>query len=146
MPAADQGRDRFGLRGAPFQLDRLAAGFFQDAAGIFDRLERPGVTVGKRHVDDHQRPLHGPADHFGMVDHFVERDRQGGRMPLHDHRQRVADQQTLDAGGVQQPGHGEVVGREHRDLFARGFHGRKFGNRHPLNFGHGNHSGLVGGE
>ena len=48
--------------------------------------------------------LHGPADHLGVIDHLVERDRQRGAMPLHDHRQAVADQDALDAGRVEQRG------------------------------------------
>ena len=90
------------------------------------------VVAGKRHVDDHQGVLHGAADHLGVVDHFVERDRQRVGVALHDHRHAVADENALDAGRVEQRGHRVVVGREHRDLLAGGLHGRKSRNRHSL--------------
>ena len=126
MPADDEAGDDLGLVGAPFELDGLAAGFFQDAAGVFDRLVRAQVvsweTACRRSTSAR---VHGPADHLGVVDHFVERDRQRVGMPLHDHRHAVADQDRLDAGLVEQPGHRVVVGREHRDFLARPFEGHE---------------------
>ena len=112
-----------------FELHGLAARLLENAAGVFDGPVGAQVVAGKRHVDDHQRVLHGAADHFGVVDHLVERDRQRVGVSLHDHRHAVADQDALDAGGVEQAGHGVVVGRQHRDLLAGGLHGPKFGDR-----------------
>ena len=71
----DERRDRFGLGRAPFQLDGLSLGFLQNAAGVFHRFERPGVPVRKGQIDDQQRMFDGAADHLGVVNHFVERDR-----------------------------------------------------------------------
>ena len=116
MPADTSAGDHFGLVDAAFELHGLAAGFLQDAAGVFDRLVRAQVKAGERHVDDHERVLDGAADHFGVVDHFVERDGQRAVVPLHDHRHAVADENAFDAGRVDQPGHRVVVGRDHRDL------------------------------
>ena len=65
-------------------------------------LMRAQVIAGKRHVDDDQGVLHRAADHLGVVDHLVERDRQRVGVPLHDHRHAVADQNALDAGRVEQ--------------------------------------------
>jgi osmotically-inducible protein OsmY len=41
--------------------------------------------------------LHRPTDHFGVIDHLLEGHRQGVLMPLHDHRQAVAHQNTVDS-------------------------------------------------
>ena len=62
----------------------------------------PRWIAGKRHVDDDQRVLDGPADHLGVVDHLVERHRQRAVVPLDDHRHAVADEDALDAGRVDQ--------------------------------------------
>ena len=43
--------------------------------------------------------LAGPAGHrAGVVDHVLERYRQGVLPPLHHHAQRIADQENVDAG------------------------------------------------
>ena len=127
-----QSANHLGLLGAPFQLDRLAARFLQNPAGVFDRLEHAQVVTRKRHVDHHQRVLHRAADHFGVVDHLVERHRQRVGVPLHDHRHAVADQNAFDARRVEQRRHRVVVGREHRDLLAGRLQGRKTRHGHPL--------------
>ena len=52
-----------------------------------------------------QRVLDRAADHLGVVDHLVERDGQRAVVPLDDHRHAVADEDALDAGRVDEPGH-----------------------------------------
>ena len=133
-----QGRDNRGLRGSTFELHGLAARLLENAPGAFDRLVGAQVIAGERHIDDHQRVMHGSAYHLGVVDHLVERHRQGVGMALHDHRHAVANQNPLDAGGIEQRGHRVVIGREHRDLLTRRLHGGEFGNRDATRFvGHG---------
>ena len=124
----NQARDHFGLGDAAFQFHRLAAGLLEDPAGTFDRLVDAEVKAGKRHVHHHQGMAHRPAHHLGMVDHLVQRDRQGGGMALHDHRQAVAHQDAFDARGIDQLGRGIVVGGQHGDLLPGRFHGRELGN------------------
>ena len=41
---------------------------------------------------------------FGVVDDLVERHRQRRRVPLDDHGDRIADQNGVDAGRVEDPG------------------------------------------
>ena len=101
----DERGDRVGLLDAAFELHGLAARFLQDAAGVFDRLVRAQVEARERHVDDHQRVLDRAADHFGVVDHFVERHGQRAVVPLDDHRHAVADENAFDAGRIDEPGH-----------------------------------------
>ena len=123
---ADQGGDRFGLFDAPFELHGLAASFLQDAARVFDRAVGAEVEARERHVDDHERVLDGAADHFGVVDHFVERHGQRAVVSLHDHRHAVADQNAFDAGGIDEPRERVVVGRDHRDLASGRFEAGEF--------------------
>ena len=85
------------------------------------------MEAGEGHVDDHQGVPHGPAHHLGMVDHLFQRHRQRGAVPLDDHRQAVADEDPLDAGGIDQPGHGVIVGGQHGDLSPGRFHGGELG-------------------
>ena len=59
-------------------------------------------------------------------------------MSLDDHRKAVADQNPLDAGGIDQARHRVIVGGQHRDLLARRFHRGELGNRNLLGvFSHG---------
>ena len=68
------------------------------------------VITEKRHVDHDQRVPDRPADHLGVVDHLVHRDRQRVGPTLDDHPQAVADQDRFDAGRVEQSGHGASFG------------------------------------
>ncbi len=115
----DQGTNRLGLIDTSFQLHGLAASFLENAARAFHRLVHAQVIGRKRHVDHNQRPLDRSADDLGVIDHFVQRHRQRRLVPLHDHRNRIADQHGFDSSGVDQPGRGIVVGRQHGDLLAR---------------------------
>ena len=119
--------NRLGLLDAAFELHGLAAGFFQNAAGVFDRPVRAQMETRKWHIDDHESVLHGAADHFGVVDHFVERHRQCAVVPLDDHRHAVADEDALDAGGIDEAGQGVVVRGDHRDLASGRFEAGEFG-------------------
>ena len=119
----NQARDHLGLLDAAFQFHRLAAGFLEDPAGVFDRPMDAQMEAGKRHIDDHQGVPHRPADHLGVVDHFFQRDRQGVGVALHDHRQAVAHEDALDARRIDQLGRGVVVGGEHGDFPPGGFQG-----------------------
>jgi hypothetical protein len=53
-----------------------------------------------------------------VVDHLVERDRQRGGLPLDHHAERVAHEQDIDPGSVEQLREGRVVAGEHGDLVA----------------------------
>jgi hypothetical protein len=53
---------------------------------------------------------------MAVVANFFEGDRQGVRQALHDHAERIADQQHVCAALIEQPRERGVVGREHRDL------------------------------
>ena len=56
------------------------------------------------------------ADHFGVVDHFIERHGQRAVVALDDHRHAVADENAFDTRRIDQAGHRVVVRGDHRDL------------------------------
>ena len=65
------------------------------------------VETGEGHIDHHQGMLYGPTHHFGVVDHFLQRDRQGVGVPLDDHAQGVAHQDAFDFSRIQQLARGK---------------------------------------
>ena len=69
--------------------------------------------------------MYGPPHHFGVINHLLQRDRQGIGVSLYDHPQGVAHQDAFDFCGVQQLRQREIVGRQHGDFLAGGLHGRK---------------------
>ena len=50
-----------------------------------------------------QRLARAAGDGLGVMDHVVERHRQGGRVAEHHHPEAVADEQDRDAGLVEDP-------------------------------------------
>jgi hypothetical protein len=116
------------------ELDRLAAAFFEQLAGGTDRLLGRRVVAHERQVAHHVRPRRGAGHGAAVVTHLVERDRQRVRLPLHDHPERVADQQHVGPARFEQLGHRRVVRGDHRNLgpsFAGSQRGhRDFGGRH----------------
>src|SRR5947209_2352002 len=53
-------------------------------------------------------------------------------MTLHDHAQRIAHQDGVHAGTLKEPGHGVVVGGEHRQAQATALGRHKVRNSHGL--------------
>ena len=53
---------------------------------------------------------HAARDRARVIDHLVERDRQRVGAALHDHAERVADEEDVDAGAIDQAGERRVVG------------------------------------
>ena len=53
-----------------------------------------------------------------MVNHLIQGNRQGGLVTRHDIGSRVAHQNDIDLGHVQQRGDGLVVRRQHGDALA----------------------------
>ena len=93
------------------------------------------VVDRERQIDNDERSFGGASDHFRVIDHLVQRNRQRVVVSLHHHCQRVADQQHIDARLIQQACHREIVGRQHRDLLAALLHLGKRRNGQPLTEG-----------
>ena len=82
---------------AALELHRLGAAFLDQAAGVAQRILRAHLVGEERQVADEQRPLPRARHHAAVVDHLVERHRQGRVESLDDHAERVADQDDVDA-------------------------------------------------
>ena len=65
------------------------------------------------HVANEQCLAGAPRDRLGVVDHLVDRHRQGRRVAEHDHAQAVADEKDGDAGLVEDLRAQIVVRGEH---------------------------------
>ena len=100
----DQGLDGGRHLAAPFELDGLAVRLLENSAGRLQRLPRRNLIAEKRQVGDDEAPLRRPGHHFGVVDDLVDRDAQGRLPALDDRPQRIADQDAIDAGRIEQPG------------------------------------------
>ena len=100
----DDGLDGGRHLAAPFELDGLAIRLLENSAGRFECLPRRDLIAEKRQIGDDERSPGRPGHHLGVVDDLVDRDAQG-RFPALDHcPERVADQDAIDAGRVEQAG------------------------------------------
>ena len=82
---------------AALELHRLGAALLDQAAGVGHRVGRAHLVGQERQVGDEQRAAPRPRHHAGVIDHLVHRHRQRGVEALHDHAERVADQDEVDA-------------------------------------------------
>ena len=120
ISASVSARDQ--LHARPFDLDRLGAGLFHKADGVGHALGHRPVIAAEGHVGHHQRPPHGAAHGPRVVQHLVHGDGEGVFVAQHHHGQRVAHQHQVDAGLVDQPRSGVVVGGERGDRLALPLH------------------------
>ena len=60
-----------------------------------------------------------------MINHVIQRDGQCRLVTSHHIRCAVSDEYHVDTGLIDDGRHGVIVGREHGDGFAIGFHFRK---------------------
>jgi|SRR5271155_3021742 len=77
-----------------------------------------------------------PRDDAGVVENFLDRDWECAVGALHHHPEAVADQQRVDAGVVEDARERRVVGGQHGDWSARGFHRGEIGNANFLRLIH----------
>ena len=75
------------------------------------------VETAVRHIGDEQRALRAATNRARVVQHFFQRDRQSAVVAEHDHAERIADEQNVHAGFIEQARGGIVVGREAGDFF-----------------------------
>src|SRR5262245_28073373 len=113
----DDGLDRTWHRSTALEFHPLGTALLEEPPGIPDRL-LPTYLIGeKRHVPDHQSTLATARNRSRVVDHLLHRNRQGIRLALKDAANRVADQEDINAGLVQNPRKGIIVSGETGDLF-----------------------------
>ena len=83
-------------------LDRRASGLGQEAARVLDGAGRLGLVREEGHVADDDGAFGGARDRAGVPDHRVHRGRERVRLAVDRHLDRVADEQNVDAGCVEQ--------------------------------------------
>ena len=115
--------DRFDLRDmtrAAFELHRLRARVDK----LFRRRDRlfGGVVGVNWHVRDEQRLFCPACRRARVMQHLFQRYRRRVLVPKHNHAQRVADQDDVDAGFVEQPRRGIIVCGQRGDFLAALFH------------------------
>ena len=120
-----EGADQLDAR--PFDLDGFRAGFLDEADGVGEALGDGGVVAAEGHVGDDEGAADGAANGAGVVQHLVHGDGEGVVVAEDDHGERVADEEEVDAGFVDQARAGVVVGGERGDGFALALHFAKGG-------------------
>ena len=127
------------VRSPPSSLTACAPPSFTSRPAFLQCLRRSELEGHERQVGYDHRPLRSTGNATCVVDHLVERDRQRCRMPLHHHAERIAHENRIDAGLVQQAGERIVVCRQDRQAnAARPGRTRKSGTVTGL--------GLIGGR
>ena len=89
-----------------------------DAARVEQRLFDTGLIGHERHVTDEQGGLCAARDRPAVMEHLLHRDGKRVLISEHDHPQRIADQDGINASFVHCHGGGIVVGGEHRNDLA----------------------------
>ena len=117
--------DRFENLLAAFELDGIGTGLLHDADGGGEGLFGVALISAEGHINHHQGTLDGAFDRGGVDYHLVEGDGQGSLVTFHDIGGRVADQDHVDFGGIEELGHGIVVCGKHGDFLAVLFHALK---------------------
>jgi hypothetical protein len=84
-----------------------------------------GLIASERQIGNHERARARRGDAARVVEHVVEAHRQRRGMTLHDHAERITDEQHIDAGTIGGGGERRVVGGQHRDLLAVRRHPRE---------------------
>ena len=122
--------DGLGHAASAFELDRAALRFLDDLRRIVKGLRGALFIGAEGHVDHDERAFGAPHHRASMHDHQVERHRQCRFESVHDHAERVADQQEVDILVGNRRGMG-VVGRE-RDDRLPALAGKDIRRRQPL--------------
>ena len=82
-----------------------------------ERLLGIGLIGAEGQVDHDQRMGRGPHHRLSVQDHHLERDTDRRRQAVHDHAERITDEQQI-AIGVEQRRHRRRVGGEADDFLA----------------------------
>ena len=85
-----------------FDLDHFRSRFFHETGGVPHRVAGIGLIRPEWHVAHQQRMLYAAMRGPGVVQHFVERDRKRVLVPQHGLGQRIADQNDIDPGLIDQ--------------------------------------------
>ena len=118
MPAPDDAPDLLVAAFAALELHGVRAGLLHEPHGGVQGLLGAVLVGAERHVGDDERALHRARHGARERDQLVDRHRQRGLVAEHVVARRVADEQEVDAGLVEDARGELVVAREPRDLDA----------------------------
>ena len=114
-PASDEELDGRREPRAAFELDHRRAGLERGGRRGVRGLDA-GLIASERQIGDDERARARRGDAARVIEHVVEAHRQRRCVTLHDHAERIADEQHVDAGAIGGGGERRVVGGQHRDL------------------------------
>lgn len=118
MPASTSARI-CGARAAPLEFDPACPGG-KELSCAGQGLLRRGIGSDRQVGDD--RCVLGPAGHCsGVADHVLESHGSGVGVPEHNHAERVANQDEINARFVDQPGGGIIVSGQRRNFLPAQF-------------------------
>ena len=116
----DQRADQLDARA--FDFDGFCARFFHKANGVGNPFGNRAVIAAEGHVGHDQSATHGAANGARVVEHLVDGDGKRIFVAENDHGQRVADENEIDAGFVDEARSGVVVCGERGDGLALALH------------------------
>ena len=88
----------------PLQLDGAHAAFPDKASGVEECGLDARLVGHEGHVRHDKSAARAPHDRPAMMDHLVQRDRDGILAPEHDHPEGVAHEHHVDSGPVHDAG------------------------------------------
>ncbi len=100
-----------------FKLYRFGSAFFHEPCGVAHAFLHVTLIGAKRHVSDDQRRFHSPAHSAGVMQHFFHGDRKRAVIAQHHLGERIAHQDHVYAGFINQTRCGVVVGSQAGDKF-----------------------------
>ena len=124
--ALDEKLDGFGEESAAFDFDHCGAGG-GEFCGVLEGVLRGGLKRAEGHVSDDDGVWRSGADAADVVGGIGGFNGEGILRALDEHAERVADEECVGAAFVEDVGEGGVVGGEHGDFFALGFHAEELG-------------------
>ena len=101
---------------AALDFHGFRAALFHEAHRVAHRILDRHVEAAVGHVGDEQRVARAAANRAHVMQHFVERDRQRAVVAEHGHADRIAHENDVHAGFIEQARGRIVVCREAGDL------------------------------
>ena len=117
-----------------FELHRRRS-LLQEPPGVPQCVHRPRLIGEERQVHGDERPPDSSDHGAGVMDHVLQRHREGRFIPQDHHPQRIAHQHHVHPGLVHQAGSRIIIGSDHDDLLCPGFHLDQMSCADPLHCG-----------
>ena len=113
------------------ELDGGGSALLQQSTGVAHGLGDADLVRQERHVGHDERTRGAARDGPAVMEHVVERHGERVLVTEHDHADRIADEQRVNAPLVEQTRHRRVVSGQHGDLLAARLLVLEIGNANP---------------